>query len=92
MAVAATGKADAAVVAGGDSGGCCWRRRRQRCWEASPRRDHRPGGIAGGRDAHPRAILLAAAGRQLASADNHKIQFMVSDHMYLTRCLTCYTQ
>ena len=34
------------------------RRRRRRCWEASPRRDHRPGGIAGGHDARPRAILL----------------------------------
>ena len=39
-------------------GGCCWRRWRRRCWEASPRRDHRPGGIAGGHDARPRAILL----------------------------------
>ena len=42
----------------GDGGGCCWRRRRRWCWEASPRRDHWPGGIAGGHDARPRAILL----------------------------------
>ena len=47
-----------AAAPGGDGGGCCWRRRRRRCWEASPRRDRRPGGIAGGHDARPRAILL----------------------------------
>ena len=45
-----------AAAPGGDGGGCCWRRRRRRCWEASPRRDRRPGGIAGGHDARPSAI------------------------------------
>ena len=47
-----------AAAAGGDGGGSCWWRRRRRCWEASSRRDHWPGGIAGGHDARPSAIGL----------------------------------
>ena len=52
-----------AAAPGGDGGGCCWRRRRRRCWEASPRRDRRPGGIAGGHDARPSAMLGLIGGR-----------------------------
>ena len=44
------------------------RRRRRRCWEASPRRDHRPGGIAGGHVTPARAPSCYICGRRQLAA------------------------